>query len=289
MVDEHIEEPVEAVDAALTEDIDAGPAVRDQRGVTRPEDGLPLVRRPVYEVRLDAFEGPLDLLLHLIREHEIDIYDIPIATITEQYLEYLGFMESLDLSLAGEFLEMAATLIRIKVQMLLPPAIDETEDEEDPRKQLVRKLVEYKQFKEAATVLSTHEQERKDYFPHTVDTRPFRTVEEDEVETEEFLRDVTLFDLVDCLREVLARVPSRIDVHAVDLEAVSVEDRMEHIRHAIASGTATTFRALFEGAVSRAEIVTTFIALLELVRLGAIMAVQDMSFGEISIQARTEV
>ena len=111
----------------------------------------PLVHRPVYEVRLDAFEGPLDLLLHLIREHEIDIYDIPIAVITEQYLEYINFMESLDLALAGEFLEMAATLIRIKVQMLLPKEIDGTEEEEDPREQLVRKLVEYKQFKEVAT------------------------------------------------------------------------------------------------------------------------------------------
>jgi segregation and condensation protein A len=252
-------------------------------------DGLPLVRRPVYEVRLEAFEGPLDLLLHLIREHEIDIYDIPIATITEQYLEYIEIMESLDLSLAGEFLEMAATLIRIKVQMLLPPSIEESEDEEDPRQQLVRKLVEYKQFKEAAEVLSTHEEERKGFFPHGVDTRQYRVVDEDEVDTEEFLRDVTLFDLVDCLREVLARVPHRIDVHEVDREIVSVEDRMEHIRTAVARGASTTFRSLFADAVTRVEIVTTFIALLELIRLGAILAVQDSRFGEIAIQARTEV
>jgi len=256
--------------------------------VRASEEGVPLVRRPVYEVRLDAFEGPLDLLLHLIREHEIDIYDIPIATITSQYLEYISFMESLDLSLAGEFLEMAATLIRIKVQMLLPPAIDETEDDEDPREQLVRKLVEYKQFKEAAGVLSTHEEERKSFVRHSVDTRPYRAVDDEEVDTEEFLRDVTLFDLVDCLREVLERVPSRIDVHEVDMEVVSVEDRMEHIRSEITRG-ATTFRRLFAGAVTKVEVVTTFIALLELVRLGAIMAVQDSSFGDIAIQARTEV
>jgi len=123
-----------------------------------------LVRRPVYQVRLDAFAGPLDLLLHLIREHEIDIYDIPIATITEQYLEYINFMESLDLALAGEFLEMAATLIRIKVQMLLPKETDHGADEEDPRDQLVRKLLEYKQFKEVASTLSSKEQERRQYF-----------------------------------------------------------------------------------------------------------------------------
>jgi len=262
-------------------------AAQQPRAGTTSE-GVPLVHRPSYEVRLDAFEGPLDLLLHLIREHEIDIYDIPIATITSQYLEYINFMESLDLSLAGEFLEMAATLIRIKVQMLLPPAIDETEEDEDPREQLVRKLVEYKQFKEAAGVLSTHEEERKSFVPHSVDTRPFRAVEEEELETEDFLRDVTLFDLVDCLREVLERVPNRIDVHEVDREIVSVEDRMEHIRSEITRG-ATTFRKLFASAVTKVEIVTTFIALLELVRLGVILAVQDSTYGDIAIQARTEV
>ncbi len=253
------------------------------------DEGVPLIRRPIYEVRLDAFEGPLDLLLHLIREHEIDIYDIPIATITEQYLEYINYMDTLDLSLAGEFLEMAATLIRIKVQMLLPPAIEERDEEEDPRKQLVRQLVEYKQFKEAAEVLSGHEEDRKSFFPHGVDTRHYRTVEEEEFDNEEFLRDVTLFDLVDCLREVLQRVPQRIDVHEVDMEIVSVEDRMEYIRATVTRGIGMTFRSLFSDAVTRAEIVTTFIALLELIRLGAILAVQDSSFGEIAIQARTEV
>ncbi len=172
--------------------------------------------------------------------------------------------------------------------MLLPPAIDETKDDEDPREQLVRKLVEYKQFKEAAGVLATHEEERKSFVRHAVDTRPFRAIDEEEIDTEEFLRDVTLFDLVDCLREVLERVPTRIDVHEVDMEIVSVEDRMEHIRSEISRG-ATTFRRLFASAVTKVEVVTTFIALLELVRLGAIMAVQDSSFGEIAIQARTEV
>ena len=161
----------------------------------------PVVHRPVYEVRLDAFEGPLDLLLHLIREHEIDIYDIPIATITQQYLDYINFMESLDLALAGEFLEMAATLIRIKVQMLLPKEIDGTEEEEDPREQLVRKLVEYRQFKEVATTLSGKEEERRKFFPRGVDPKSYVDVEE-EIDIEDFLRDVTLFDLVDGLREV---------------------------------------------------------------------------------------
>jgi segregation and condensation protein A len=248
------------------------------------EEALPLVIRPTYEVRLEAFEGPLDLLLHLIREHEIDIYDIPIAQITAQYLEYMDLMESLDLALAGEFLEMAATLIRIKVQMLLPQQADEGEEEEDPREQLVRKLVEYKRFKEVAARLSTWEDDRRKHLPRGVDPADFRDPDEEAVETEEFLRDVTLFDLVDGLREVLSRVPKRIDVHAVDLEHVTVEEQMERIRSTVREAGAVSFVSLFEDSSSRAEIVTTFIALLELIRLGLVRAVQKRTFGEILIE-----
>ena len=258
------------------------------QAATRDDAALPLVKRPTYEVRLEAFEGPLDLLLHLIREHEIDIYDIPIATVTEQYLEYIRVMETLDLALAGEFLEMAATLIRIKIRMLLPPSIDETEEEKDPREELVRQLVEYKKFKEAASVLSGHEVERRDHFQHGVDISVYRTVDEDEVEPDEFLREVTLFDLVDCLREVLARVPERIDVHEVDIDQFSVEDRLDFIRDRIRDSHAIRFRDLFSASSGRAEIVTTFIALLELIRLGDIVAVQSLVFGEIEIKAKTE-
>jgi segregation and condensation protein A len=248
------------------------------------EEPVALVRRPIYEVRLEAFQGPLDLLLHLIREHEIDIYDIPIAQITEQYLEYLGFMESLDLALAGEFIEMAATLIRIKVQMLLPAPAEEGEEEEDPRQQLVRKLVEYKRFKEVAARLSTWEDDRRQHTPCGVDPGDFRDPDEEVVETEEYLRDVTLFDLVDGLREVLSRVPKRIDVHQVDLEHVTVEEQMERIRGALSEAGQLSFAGLFEGSTSRAEIVTTFIALLELIRLGFVRAVQKRAFGEILIE-----
>ncbi|MBD3347701.1 MAG: hypothetical protein GF400_00715 [Candidatus Eisenbacteria bacterium] len=244
-----------------------------------------LVRRPVYNVRLAAFEGPLDLLLHLIRENEIDIYDIPIAEITRQYLEYLDLMESLDLTLAGEFMEMAATLIRIKVQMLLPAHVEEGEEEEDPREQLVRKLIEYKKFKEAAQNLSLHEKERRDYFPHGVDPRDYRAVDE-EFETEEVLRDVTLFDLVDCLRDVLSRVPPRIETHAVDLETTTIEEQTERIKALLREKRSVVFASLFEHTRSRAEIVTAFIALLELVRVGLVAAVQQRVFGEILIELR---
>jgi chromatin segregation and condensation protein Rec8/ScpA/Scc1 (kleisin family)/tRNA nucleotidyltransferase/poly(A) polymerase len=251
------------------------------------EDTQTLVKRPVYEVRLEAFEGPLDLLLHLIREHEIDIYDIPIAQITEQYLEYIGLMESLDLALAGEFLEMAATLIRIKVQMLLPKDTGD-EEEEDPREQLVRKLVEYKQFKEAAKTLSEKEQERRDYFPKGVDPRSYADLEEEGIDIEEFLRDVTLFDLVDGLREVLARVPERVEVHSVDMEEVTVEEQIDRIRAIVRERGSVPFTEIFTGGASRFQIVATFIALLELIRLGDVRATQKRNFAEIEITARVE-
>lgn len=248
--------------------------------------GLPaLVRRPVYMVRLQVFEGPLDLLLHLIRMQELDIYDIRIAEITGQYLEYLGFMESLDLALAGEFLEMAATLIRIKVQMLLPCTPEETE-EEDPRQELVRKLVEYKKFKEAAQRLCAYEEVRRDYFPRGVDPKTYAETTDD-CGPEEALRDVTLFHLVDALREVLSRVPARIDVHGIDIEAVTIEERMHWLREFIGEHGPTTFSELFSTATTRSEIVATFIALLELMRGGTLTAVQERLFGEIRIELKT--
>ncbi|MCK4410267.1 MAG: segregation/condensation protein A, partial [Candidatus Eisenbacteria sp.] len=239
-----------------------------------PDQKPQLVRRPVYEVRLDAFAGPLDLLLHLIREHEIDIYDIPIAAITEQYLEYINFMESLDLVLAGEFLEMAATLIRIKVQMLLPKETDAGEEEEDPRDQLVRKLVEYKQFKEVAGTLSSKEEERRQYFARGVDPKSYADLEEEEVDMADFLRDVTLFDLVDGLREVLSRVPVRVDVHSVDMEEITVDEQIDHIRAVVWERGSVPFTEMFAAGSSRFRMIATFIALLELIRLGEIKAVQ---------------
>lgn len=269
------------------EEASADEATDGQLADGSAENRQQLVRRPVYKVRLEAFEGPLDLLLHLIREHEINIYDIPIAQITEQYLEYITFMESLDLALAGEFLEMAATLIRIKVQMLLPKDTGD-EEEEDPREQLVRKLVEYKQFKEAAKTLSEKEQERRDYFPKGVDPKSYADLEEEGIDIEEFLRDVTLFDLVDGLREVLARVPERVDVHSVDMEEVTVEEQIERIRAIVRERGSIPFTEIFAGNASKFQIVATFIALLEMIRLGDVRATQKRNFAEIEITARVE-
>lgn len=245
--------------------------------------------RCAYEVRLSAFEGPLDLLLHLIRENRVSISDIPIAQITQQYLEYISFMESLDLGLAGDFLEMAATLIRIKVQMLLPPPIEEGEREEDPRDQLVRKLVEYKKFKEAALSLSNSEEERRAFFPRGADPKAYADIADEGLETEEFLRDVTLFDLVDALREILSRVPQRIDEHRVGIEQVTVEEQMDWIRTTVRERGQVVFRSLFADRPTRMQVVTTFMALLELIRLGIIAVAQERVFGEIVLSARTEV
>ena len=272
------EQPV--VEATATAEVSPEPPAAEQK----PQ----LVRRPVYEVRLDAFAGPLDLLLHLIREHEIDIYDIPIATITEQYLEYINFMESLDLALAGEFLEMAATLIRIKVQMLLPKETHDGAEEEDPREQLVRRLVEYKQFKEVAGALSSKEQERRQHFARGVDPKSYADLEEEEVDIEDSLRDVTLFDLVDGLREVLSRVPVRVDVHSVDMDEITVEEQIDHIRTVISERGSLPFTEMFAAGASRFRLIATFIALLELMRLGEVKAVQKRNFGDIEIVARVE-
>ena len=281
MAHEELLEKQTVVDATATAEVSPNqPSASEQE----PQ----LVRRPVYEVRLDAFAGPLDLLLHLIREHEIDIYDIPIATITEQYLEYINFMESLDLALAGEFLEMAATLIRIKVQMLLPKETDDGAEEEDPREQLVKRLVEYKQFKEVAGALSSKEQERRQYFARGVDPKSYADLEVEEVGIEDFLRDVTLFDLVDGLREVLSRVPVRVDVHSVDMEEITVEEQIDHIRAVISERGSVPFTEVFRAGASHFRLIATFIALLELIRLGEVKAVQKRNFGDIEIVARVE-
>ncbi len=263
---EELLEKQAAVEAAETAEAAPDPASASEQ---KPQ----LVRRPVYEVRLDAFAGPLDLLLHLIREHEIDIYDIPIATITEQYLEYINFMESLDLALAGEFLEMAATLIRIKVQMLLPKETDSGE---------------YKQFKEVAGALSSKEQERRQHFARGVDPKSYADLEEEEVDIEDFLRDVTLFDLVDGLREVLAQVPVRVDIHSVDMEAITVDEQIDRIRTVISERGSIPFTDVFGVVTSRFHMIATFIALLELIRLGEVKAVQKRNFGDIEIVARVE-
>ncbi len=229
------------------------------------------------KVQLEIFEGPLDLLLHLIKKNEISITDIPIATITEQYLSTLEVMQSLNLDMAGEFLVMAATLIHIKSRMLLPLGEeDEEEDEEgDPREELIRRLLEYQRFKEAADELEKREILRRDVF-----VRPSEAPEE--VETVGF-EELSLFDLVSALRHVLERFPEE-EAHEVTLEKISVQEKMNQLLDDLRQRGKSIFQSLFDGAASRMEVVVTFLAMLELVRIRAIRVWQEERVGPIVIE-----
>ena len=255
------------------DDVETGSAARE------PAPSPFVTRRTgMVTVKLERFEGPLDLLLHLIKRDEIDIYDIPIAHITDQYLQYLELMRQLDLDVAGEFIVMAATLMRIKAKMLLPlPAVGEEEAPGDPREELVQRLVEYRQFKEAASTLRLREDERRLLFergllPGEDETGPLP------------LARVSLFDLLGALNNVLARVPEPT-IYAVQVESFAVEDKIELLAATLGARGRLSFEALLVGCRSRAEMVVTFIALLELVKLGVALVVQHESFGDITIVA----
>jgi segregation and condensation protein A len=225
-----------------------------------------------YTVKVDVFEGPLDLLLHLIKQNQIDIYDIPIAIITEQYLDYIRIMKALDLSIAGEFLVMAATLMYIKSRMLLPAPIEEEEEEAvDPRAELVQRLVEYKRFKEAAVRLSQQALLGVDVF-----IRPAR-----EIETEAGEIEADLFHLIDALRELLKRQEIK-DFHEVTLDRVTLRDKMTELWEKLQGAKeAVAFTTLFTHVSSRLELIVTFLALLELIRAGMLRAYQRDVFGPV--------
>ena len=232
-----------------------------------------------YQVRIENFEGPLDLLLHLIKKNEINIYDIPVAMIAQQYLEYLEAMEVLNLNVAGDFLVMAATLLQIKSKMLLP--VDETADEDedgpDPREELVRRLLEYKAFKEAARQLDDQEKMWREIF-----WREQTLAVEEEVEEDLPLENVSLFDLVDALKEVLERNPSSRLMEIVP-DNLTVRERMNLILETLEGKDSVSFAALFEGSSHRMVVVVTFLALLELMRLRVARVFQAETFGPILV------
>jgi segregation and condensation protein A len=252
-----------------------------ERPNTGPEAD-PIPRRPggaPVVVKLARFEGPLDLLLHLIKRDEIDIYDIPIAHITQQYLAYLDLMRSYDLEVAGEFLVMAATLMRIKAKMLLPatPSTEE-EDEGDPREELVQRLIEYRQFKEAAGTLRTKEEERRLLYERGM-------LPTDEEAGPLPLAPASLFDLIDAFHRVMARLPEPT-VYEVQAEVYDVEDKMALIASAAAEHGTISFVGVLEKCRSRLEMVVTFMALLELIKMGQVGVVQSEHFGDITILHR---
>ncbi len=233
-----------------------------------------------YKVKLEVFEGPLDLLLYLIKKEELNIYDIPITRVTEQYLEYLNMMELLDLDIAGEFLVMAASLMQIKSKMLLPPDPEgiETEDS-DPRAELVKRLLEYKAFKEAAERLHGFELERAKLFTRT-------GVEPERNENDLSLLEVSLFDLIAAFTHVLKELP-KSDPHEIAKDEYTVAEKVHEIFHRLAKHPMIYFSALFKQAKNKSEAITTFLALLELVRLKEILIRQDAQFGEIEIIRNT--
>ncbi|MBN1405908.1 MAG: segregation/condensation protein A [Candidatus Omnitrophica bacterium] len=240
-----------------------------------------------YKVKLQVFEGPLDLLLFLIKKNEVNIHDIPISQITEQYLQYLDLMKMLDLNIAGEFLVMAATLMHIKSKMLLPP--DESElaegEEIDPREELVRKLLEYKRFKEAASQLQDMEKKQKDIF-----VRPASEDMPDDLKeagSDEVFFEASIFDLITAFKKVLKEIPKETFYNVVKDE-VTVSEKIHHIFHLLVKEPALSFFTLFKDAKSKIEIIAIFLAILELIRMKEITARQDSPFSDIMIVRNME-
>jgi segregation and condensation protein A len=229
-----------------------------------------------YRVKLEVFEGPMDLLLHLIKKNEIDIYDIPIALITGQYLEYIELMKQLNIDVAGEFLVLAAELIHIKSKMLLPKSEFEEAEEEgpDPRDELVRRLLEYQQFKEAAESLRERELLGRDVFVRGATAQDWVEVPGD------FLAPLSLFHLIEAFQRLLEKTSGEVEV-AVD--RVSVRERIIELLDKLRSVESITFDELFEGAVSRRELILTFLAILEMIRLAVLKVYQPDISGVIRL------
>jgi len=236
---------------------------------------------PDYSIKLDIFEGPLDLLLYLIKKNEIDIYNIPVALITEQYLQYLKMIKSLNLDLAGEYLVMASTLIHIKSKMLLPEPEEPEEEEEDPRAELVRQLIEYKTFKEAAADLSQRPLLERDVF-----TRAAFLPEETEKAPaeEEELVEVSIFELIVAFHRVVSRMDKdKEEFMDIETEKMSITDVINEIMERLALEKNVLFDDLLGEVKSRRRIIYTFLALLELIKLRMVKAYQASSFGAIRI------
>lgn len=236
----------------------------------------------VLRLQLDQFEGPFEMLLYLIRVQEIDIFDIPILRVTEQYLRFLDLMQGSNLDLAGEFLVMAATLIQIKSKMLLPvdvPQEEEEIEEEDPRMELVEKLLEYRRFRDLAQRLGDYQEARGDCFGRSV--KPVIEKSDDEEE----LLDIGLYDLIKAVRGILKYVVEGA-VHQVLGEGSSVEEKISRIESLLTDRETVTWKDLFDECNSRVELVCCLLAILELCRMRRIRAHQHHNFGDIRIVPR---
>lgn len=235
-----------------------------------------------YKVRLEIFEGPLDLLLYLIKKDEVDIQNISIARITSQYLDYIETFRLLNIDLAAEFIVMAANLMYLKSRTLLPrqeQPPEEDAEEDDPRWELIRQLIEYKKFKDAAGFLSQREVEQEDRFalqpePQVVDPDPAP------------LAEVSIFDLIRAFQNVLKRFEESHDLGDIVDDRFTVSDKIEMLLTRFAPGESASFDKLFESAVSKPEVIVTFLAVLELMKMNQFMIRQRGVFGEIELERR---
>jgi segregation and condensation protein A len=237
-----------------------------------------------YKVKLEIFEGPLDLLLYLIKRDEIDIYEISLERITQQYLEYLQAFKELNIDLAGEFIVMAANLIYLKSRSLLPAdqqPPEEDAEEDDPRWDLIRQLIEYKKFKEAAGQLQLRELEQERIFARS--SSPLPAIADAPLR----LGEVGIFQLINAFQTVIKRVEARENLGEIFGEHFTVSDKIDWILQRVTKGVSIRFSELFAAAASRVEIVVTFLALLELIRLKQVRATQANPFDEIEIAPAT--
>ena len=230
-----------------------------------------------YQVQLEnIFEGPMDLLVHLIKKHEVDIYDIPIALITEQYLKYLEWMKAMNIDVAGEFLVLASTLTQIKSRMLLPAHEDEDEDE-DPRLEIIRPLEEYLRIKSAAEKLAKRDLLGEDTFVRNPHQENFSADQDGEI------IKVGLFELIDAFQKILERISAQRGVDILTADTISVRDRIAQLIDTFETKKSVTFNELFSSNVDKSEVVVTFLAILEMVRLSLITIAQNIQTGTIRL------
>lgn len=237
-----------------------------------------------YQVKFEVFEGPLDLLLYLIKKEEVDIYSVNLTKLASQFIEHIELMREFDLEIAGEFLVMASTLMYIKSRELLPveqqAQVEDEEGGEDPRWELIRQLVEYKKFKDAAAQLQTLEARQEGVYPRLPVKLEFTT------EPAATKPDISVFDLLNAVNAILKRFAKRDNPREIFEDKWTVSEKIELIVRVMETGRAMRFSELFEEAMSRSEVVCTFLALLELIRLKQLVCGQSSDFGEIEIRKR---
>ena len=233
----------------------------------------------MYKIKLNTFEGPLDLLLFFIRRDELDIYDIPISRITKEFVQYLHLLEKLDLEVAGDFLLMAATLMQIKVRMLLPKEIDEKGEEIDPRADLVNALIEYKRYKEMSEEFSFLEStQRKVSYRSNFENDEI----EKQPELDTLLKNISLFDLIKSFQNALMEKPKEI-VHEVQRMNFSIDDQIKYILERVGEMGQINFIKLVHGVTEKLRIVVTFIAMLELIKMGKLGLRESGNFNDFEI------